>query len=1436
MTRCPASDRLERLLAEQLAEPERGAVEAHIEGCAACQEALGRMAGGPAGRPGERPPAAGRPARQPLDRALLHRLEEALPGPPAGVGQADALPGAPPTPKWAASPTAENWPQPASYEVLGELGRGGMGIVYKARHRALNRLVALKLLRDAAYASSEEVARFRREAQAVARLQHPPIVQIFEVGEHDGRPFLALEYVEGGSLAQRLDGTPLPARQAAQLAQTLAHAMDVAHQRGVVHRDLKPANVLLTGDGSPKVTDFGLAKRLDATAQTQSGAILGTPSYMAPEQAAGKGTVVGPAADVYALGAVLYELLTGRPPFKAETPLDTLLLVQSAEPVPPSRMQPKVPRDLETICLKCLQKEPRKRYPSAEALADDLRRFLADRPIQARRTPWTEQARRWCRRNPARAALAAAVALLVLGTFAFVLWYQHDRADQAAEQARREATIAVKAAQTGQAVSVAWQEANTLMDQMHGRLDDPEQVNTLLDDLAQWGAALHKARSALTRAEALLAREEAAPDPAIEGQLQTLKARLDADEHDHLFVTRFEEIRLEQSWVGVAKSGYDDEAFPKLKDAFKAYGMEFGATAPEDAVTWIHQRPEPIAKHVLAALDVYLAGARGEDAETRQWLAAVLKAADTDPWRSQARAATAAHDWPAVEKLVTEGKAAQQAPAFLLLLVRWFPQELEPSKLALLQQVQRTYPGDFWTNHELAYTFAHSKPPRWDEALRYMTAALALRPRNPTVHVHLGAVLQGKGDLDGAAGEYRLAIRLDPKREAAHSNLGLALQAQHDLEGAIAEFRHAVTLNPQSAHAHAGLGTALWDRGDRDEALAEFRRALAIDSKDVNARLNLGSALKALNDLPGAITEYRRALAIDPRHAIAHFNLGTALLARGDRDEAIAELRQATLLDPEYGDAHSNLGTALQANNDLDGAVAAYSRAIALDPTNAVEHYNLGVALLARGDLDDAIAACRRALALDPKHVSAHVNLGLALRRKGDVNGAVDECRRAIALDPEDALAHYNLGLALEAKPDLEGAIAAYRLAIKLDPKNVDAHASLGNTLLAKGEPDEAIAAYRRVIQLDPKHVSAHINLGSALLARADADGAIAAYRRAIALNPKDAVAHYHLGVALMAKDDPDGAIDEYRQAVTLDPKYEFAYVNLGIALRATGDLNGAVAACREAIALDPKDVIAHFQLGLALHAKDDPDGAIAAYREAIKLDPKHALAHVNLGVLLQGQGQFAASLASLREGDKWLAAGDRRRPSLQHQIRQCERLCELDGKLAAVLRGQEEPATASEQLEYGQLCAVKRLDHDSARFYAAAFAADPKRADNLKAAFRYNAACAAALAGAGRPEGAETKGPSLPAPLAEQDRARWRKQALDWLQADLALWAKQLETGKPEGVAEVRQQLRHWQRDKDLAGVRAETALARLPENERKEWTQLWADVADLLKKATSN
>jgi serine/threonine protein kinase len=371
-------------------------------------------------------------------------------------------------------PGPGEWPAIPGYEILAERARGGMGVVYRARQTSLNRVVALKMILTGAHAAPKEVARFRAEAEAVARFQHPNIVGVHDVGEHDGRPYMALEFVEGRSLAQELNGAPLSPAPSARLVEKLARAVHYAHEHGIIHRDLKPANILLEDVQSPKskiqsreglrgtldievwtpkICDFGLAKCLDRdSGQTRVGEVMGTPSYMAPEQAGGGVEDIGPAADVYALGAILYELLTGRPPFRAATATETVRQVLTEDPVAPSHLQPALARDLNTICLKCLQKEPRKRYPNALELAEDLRRFMAGEPVRARPTAVWERALKWAWRRPALAAAYAVSATAALGLVGTVLVYnrslqrQRDAADAARQEAQHHLELALDAA------------------------------------------------------------------------------------------------------------------------------------------------------------------------------------------------------------------------------------------------------------------------------------------------------------------------------------------------------------------------------------------------------------------------------------------------------------------------------------------------------------------------------------------------------------------------------------------------------------------------------------------------------------------------------------------------------------------------------------------------------------------------------------------------------------------------------------------------------------------------------------------------------------------------------------------------------------------------------------------------------------------------------
>jgi tetratricopeptide (TPR) repeat protein len=656
----------------------------------------------------------------------------------------------------------------------------------------------------------------------------------------------------------------------------------------------------------------------------------------------------------------------------------------------------------------------------------------------------------------------------------------------------------------------------------------------------------------------------------------------------------------------------------------------------------------------------------------------------------------------------------------------------------------------------------------------------------------------------------------------------LALQGRAKLRAALKQLARTAEVKRLSPRALTRLALPLEAVGEGARAVALLRRAHRHHPADFWINHHLGWALLhgKPRELAEAVRYYTAAVALRPHSPGAHLNLGHVLETKGRLDEAIACYQKAITLAPKYAGARSNLGNALKAKGRLDEAIACYRKAIALDPKDAGTHYNLGLALKAKGRLDEAIARYRQALGLDPKCALAHCNLGNALKAKGRLNEAIACYRKAFAFNPKYAKAHHNLGFALKAKGRLDEAIAHYRQALALDPKFAQAHENLGVALAAKGRRDEAITCYKKAIALDQKSARAHTFLGFALAAKGRRDEAIASYRQAIALDPKYVVALNNLGVALAAKGRLDEAIACYQKAIALDPKSAQAHTNLGFALAAKGRRDEAIACYKKALALDPKYVTAHTNLGVALKAKGRLGEAIACYKKALALDPKCAKAHGALGEVLLQQGQFLRARRATRRCLRLLRASHPLRLRVERQLLLCRQGLALDRKLAAILQGKAQPTGPTEQLLLAILCRhYKRRYAAAAGFYAAAFAALPRLTENPRTGHRYHAACAAALAAAGQGKDAGK--------LNNQERARLRGQALRWLRADLKAWANLLASGPAAARSGVGQVIGRWQKNKDLAGIRDETALAKLPAEERQAFVRLWADVRNLLKKA---
>jgi serine/threonine-protein kinase len=616
-------------------------------------------------------------------------------------------------------------PQIPGYEVEALLGRGGMGVVFRAKHVRLNREVALKMALAGAYAGPLERERFLREARAVAALRHPNVVQIFDIGESDGRPYFTMEFLDGGSLSALLAGSPQRAKDAAEIASTLARAIQAAHGAGIVHRDLKPANVLLTAEGIAKITDFGLARLLNDDAMlTRSGATLGTPSYMAPEQSLGKSTAVGPPADIYAMGAILYEMLTGRPPFLAETPHDTFQQSITRDPVLPSRLNAKVPRDLETICLKCLRKEPQDRYASAAALADDLDRYVRGDSIAARPEGIMMRSLRRIARHPMQYAVSAAVAILVIVLLSVGVWLG---AIRAADRLKAQATEAAmeKAAKAD-------------LDEMEKHLKS-----------SSWSDA----RSALERARGRLERLES-PE---------LRGRLEQGEADLKFTARLAKIRIDRAVTdGPSASleyekAFRDAAFCKIGDN------------PDDIASKIKQ--SNVKQALLDAFDDWSAGALYQKGSQEKWLLDVARRADPDPtgWRDRLRNPRVRKDKQALLAL-TQSAKIDDTPVNLLVELGDLLYEMGDDPKPFLVKVQQRHPDDLWANWLLAHV--ESDP---FNAMRYYQAALAIRPGTPYLYSSMGAVLRLSNHPDETLFYAQKAVGLAPQNGICRALLASCL-------------------------------------------------------------------------------------------------------------------------------------------------------------------------------------------------------------------------------------------------------------------------------------------------------------------------------------------------------------------------------------------------------------------------------------------------------------------------------------------------------------------------------------------------------------------------------------------------------------------------------------------------------------------------------------
>jgi tetratricopeptide (TPR) repeat protein len=814
-------------------------------------------------------------------------------------------------------PEEQPLPQIPGYEVDAVLGHGGMGVVFRARHLKLGRFVALKMTLAGSYASLAERERIRREAEAVAALRHANVVQVYDVGELAGRPYFTMELIEGGSLAQRQAGVPQSAPQAAALLATLAEAVHAAHQGGIIHRDLKPANILFTGDGTPKITDFGLARRLEGnTVLTLSGAPLGTPNYMAPEQARGQSREIGPAADVYALGAILYEQLTGRPPFVGETPTETLWNVIQNEPIPLVRLNRKVPRDLQTICLTCLQKETRHRYVTAAALADDLQRFLRGDPIAARPE---SSVMRWMRRACQQPVLAAALVIAAISTLAFAgggLWLFSDRSAKA-QAAQEDVGDMVRYLNDS-----AWEQASAARDRASGRLGN------------------------------------SAPLP--------LRRRIEQGTRDLELAVRLDVFHTKGAEAivgGVPLVNYDRE----FREAIRTAGL---GTFGDDPATVARQiRASDIRQALIDAFDWYSVVTSHSEPEQSAWALKVARISDADQssWRHRCRDPNVLKDKEAIRELI----AASPIGDFTLLpvctLEAYLTDEQRPlaDRLALLNRLYQAHPDDFWINMRIG-GFLRSNQ-KSSEALGYIQTATVLRPESAIARYQFGYVLSDLGRLEDAAEQFRRASELEPTTDIYHQFYLRRLSDLGRQEAAAEHLRGLLRAETKSALAYVELGRYAEREGLDSEALDLFTKAVELDTTRIDSHNALREFLLKRGRWKELQSAWQASLAHGPPQHSAWYGYAELCLFLGEENEYL-RVRQA-LLDRFRDTTNARFAETVSrsillrpaSGDELAAAIVLSARALASEPDKRGTFYPYflfacGLAEYRQGNFDRAIA------------------------------------------------------------------------------------------------------------------------------------------------------------------------------------------------------------------------------------------------------------------------------------------------------------------------------------------------------------------------------------------------------------------------------------------------------------------------------------------------